>query len=178
MVFISAQAFAFLQVKFADIANFKRYVQWGIIRAHSLHEGDRMNSLLQPLVSATLLRVSLGAVLLAHSLYLKLVVFTLAGTAQFFGSMGLPEFLAYVVFFIELAAGIALIVGFQTRLFAAMVIPVLMGATWAHMANGWLFSNAGGGWEYPLMLVVLAFVQLGLGDGKFALSSHFAAKQH
>lgn len=130
-----------------------------------------MKDLLKPEVGTFILRISLGIVLLAHSVYLKLMVFTLAGTAGYFASIGLPEFLAYVVFAIEAVAGIALLLGFKTRLFAALTIPVLLGATWAHAANGWLFSNANGGWEYPLLLSVLAVVQIALGSGKYAITT-------
>ncbi len=115
------------------------------------------------------LRIALGVILIAHSLYLKLVIFTLPGTAQFFGSIGLPGFLAYVVFAIEALAGIAFILGFQTRWFAAIVVPVLIGATWAHIGNGWLFTNPNGGWEYPLLLVFATAAQGLLGDGAFAM---------
>ncbi len=107
--------------------------------------------------------------LLAHSVYLKLFVFTLAGTAQFFTSIGLPESLAYIVFLTEAISGLALILGLYTRLFSALTIPVLLGATWVHSGNGWLFTNSGGGWEYPLLLVMIAIVLVGLGNGKYAL---------
>jgi len=129
------------------------------------------NNLLNPETGTFILRISLGSVLLAHSVYLKLMVFTLPGTAQFFASIGLPEALAYIVFAIEAIAGTALILGVKTRLFSALIIPVLLGATWAHSSSGWLFSNAGGGWEYPLILSLMALAQLGLGDGRFAISS-------
>ena len=39
---------------------------------------------------ALLLRVGLGVMFLVHSLYLKLVVFTLPGTVKFYESIGLP----------------------------------------------------------------------------------------
>lgn len=128
-----------------------------------------MNTIFKSDFAAFVMRISLGSVLLAHSVYLKLIVFTLPGTAQFFSSIGLPGFLAYVVFAIEAITGIALVLGVQTRWFAALAIPVLLGATWAHSANGWLFTNTGGGWEYPLFLALMAFVQVGLGNGKYAL---------
>lgn len=137
-----------------------------------------MKTLLTPETSIFILRVSLAIVLLAHSLYLKLVIFTLAGTAQFFGSIGLPEMLGYVVFFVEVISGLALLIGFKSRFFSALVIPILLGATWAHSSNGWLFTNIGGGWEYPLLLSVIAIVQTGLGDGKYALSTYFSSKSH
>ncbi|MDH5377210.1 MAG: DoxX family protein [Gammaproteobacteria bacterium] len=129
-----------------------------------------MNTLIKPEIGTTLMRISLGIVLIFHSIYLKMMVFTLAGTAQFFDSIGLPSTLAYGVFGIEAVAGIALVLGYQTRVFTAMVIPVLLGATWAHSANGWLFTNANGGWEYPLFLTMAAVAQFFLGDGAYALS--------
>lgn len=136
-----------------------------------------MNSILNPDISASIFRAALGIVLMAHSLYLKMVVYTLAGTAQFFASIGLPEILAYIVFFVEAAAGVALLVGFKTRIFSALVIPILLGATWVHSTNGWLFSNMGGGWEYPLLLSIMAVAQFGMGDGKYAISTYFLSKK-
>jgi len=138
---------------------------------HSITPSNTINNLLTPEISAFITRVALGSVLLAHSVYLKLVVFTLPGTAQFFDSIGLPGFMAYIVFAIEAVAGIALILGIKTREFSALVIPVLLGATWVHSSNGWLFNNEGGGWEYPLILTIMAIAQIGLGDGIFSLSS-------
>ncbi len=130
-----------------------------------------MNQFLSFDVGAFILRLSLGGVLLAHSAYLKLFVFGLPGTAAYFGSIGLPQGLAYLVFGLEVASGIALIVGFHTRYFSIIIIPVLLGATWAHLPSGWLFTNTGGGWEYPLFLAIIAFVQASIGDGKYVLFS-------
>lgn len=118
---------------------------------------------------ALIMRVTLGVIFLAHSLYLKMVVFTLPGTAQFFASIGLPPALAYVVFAMEVAGGIALILGVYPRLAALALVPVALGATWAHSGAGWLFTNQGGGWEYPLFLAVALAVQFLIGDGHYAL---------
>jgi putative oxidoreductase len=49
-------------------------------------------------LSALVLRASLGIMYLAHSVILKLMTFGLAGTANFFVSVGLPGWLAYVTF--------------------------------------------------------------------------------
>ena len=51
-----------------------------------------------------LLRISLGVMFIAHSVLLKYFTFTLAGTAGYFESIGLPGFLAYVVFGMEAGA--------------------------------------------------------------------------
>lgn len=115
-----------------------------------------------------LLRISIGIAFVAHSAYLKLVVFTLPGTAQFFASIGLPGPLAYIVFTVEVIAGVALILGVYTRYAAIALIPIALGATWAHLGAGWLFSNEGGGWEYPLFLTIALAVQVLLGSGAYA----------
>jgi putative oxidoreductase len=119
--------------------------------------------------AALLLRVALGVMFLAHSVVLKLMTFTLAGTAQFFESLGLPAPLAYLTFAAEAIGGLALVLGVQTRLVALALIPVLLGATWVHIGNGWVFSAANGGWEYPLFLIVVSLGVALLGDGAYAL---------
>ena len=119
--------------------------------------------------AALLLRVSLGVMFLAHSIVLKLMTFTLAGTAQFFESLGLPAPLAYLVFAAEAIGGLLLILGVQTRLVALALIPILLGATWVHAGNGWVFNAANGGWEYPIFLIVVSLAVSLLGDGAHAL---------
>ena len=121
------------------------------------------------------LRIALGAVFIAHSLDLKLIVFTLPGTAAFFESIGLPGFAAYAVFLAEAVGGVALLLGIRTRTAAAMLLPVALGATWAHSGAGWLFTNEGGGWEYPLFLAVATGAQALLGAGALALDTARAA---
>lgn len=120
--------------------------------------------------AATVLRITLGVMYIAHSLVLKHFTYTLPGTAQFFESVGLPGALAYLTFWAELAGGALLIAGIGTRWVALGLIPILAGATWVHLGNGWVFSNANGGWEYPVFLIAASLVQVLLGDGKYALN--------
>lgn len=127
--------------------------------------------------AATLLRLSLGVMFLAHSLLLKVFIFTVPGTVQFFESLGLPGFSAYLVILAEIVGGLLLILGVRTRIVALALLPVLLGATWTHAGNGWLFTNQGGGWEYPLFLVAAVAVQALLGDGAYALRLPRAASR-
>ena len=120
--------------------------------------------------AALLLRVALGTMFIAHAA-LKYYVFTLPGTAQFFQSLGLPPALAYLTFWAELAGGIAILIGLLSRWASAALLPILLGAAWAHAGNGWVFSAPNGGWEYPLFLAFAAATQALLGDGRFAISS-------
>jgi putative oxidoreductase len=117
--------------------------------------------------AALLLRISLGTMFIAHAL-LKYFVFTLPGTAQFFASLGLPGALGYVTFGLELAGGMLLIAGVGTRVVSLALVPVLIGATWAHAGNGWLFTSPNGGWEYPAFWTIALVVQALLGNGAFA----------
>lgn len=112
----------------------------------------------------TVLRVSLGAMWIAHAL-LKVFVFTLPGTAQFFVSVGFPGFLAYPVFAAELLGGLALLLGVYARQAALALVPVMAAATWVHIPNGWVHTSAGGGWEYPAFLIAASIALWLLGDG-------------
>ena len=124
--------------------------------------------------AATLLRVALGLLFLAHA-SLKIFVFTPAGTAQFFGSLGLPPALAYLVIAIEVIGGVALILGVYSRIAALALIPGMVGAiVTVHGAAGFFFNNPNGGWEYPAFWIVGLVAVALLGDGVYALRPPFA----
>jgi putative oxidoreductase len=122
---------------------------------------------------AFLLRISLGILFLAHGA-LKLFVFTPAGTADFFASLGLPPDLGYLTMVAELVGGALLLAGVLARWVALALVPVVLGSIiFDHGANGWVFSNPGGGWEFPAFWTVTLIAQALLGDGAFALSVPF-----
>lgn len=117
---------------------------------------------------AFLLRISLGVMALAHGL-LKVFVFTIPGTVAFFGSLGYPSILAYLVIILEVVGGLALILGIGTRIVSLALVPVLIGAVLVHAGNGWLFSGENGGWEFPVFWAVALLVQASLGSGAFSM---------
>jgi putative oxidoreductase len=125
--------------------------------------------------AALLLRLGLGATLLAHGFVLKIMTFGLAGTMGFFGSIGYPPLLGAVVAIGEVVAGIALILGLRVRLASLLSLPILLGATWQHAGNGWLFTAPGGGWEFPAFLALALLVQAGLGAGAHALEGRLGS---
>ena len=119
--------------------------------------------------AATLLRVALGLLFLAHA-GLKVFVFTPAGTAQFFGSLGLPPGLAYVMIVIEVIGGVALVLGVYSRIAALVLVPGMIGAiVTVHGPAGFFFDNPHGGWEYPALWIVGLLSVVLLGDGAFAM---------
>lgn len=115
-----------------------------------------------------LLRISLGVMWIAHAL-LKLLVFTLPGTARFFEDVGFPGMLAYPVFAAELIGGVALVLGVYARQMSLALVPIMLAATSVHVGNGWLFTSPGGGWEYPVFLTLACVALWLLGDGALAL---------
>ena len=127
--------------------------------------------------AALLLRTSLGVMFIAHAL-LKILVFTPAGTVGFFASLGVPGWFAYPTMGAELLGGMLLVAGIQTRFVSLALVPVLTGSiVLVHGGNGWLFTNANGGWEYPLFLTMAALVQALLGDGAYSLKTVFTRKE-
>ena len=119
--------------------------------------------------AATLLRVSLGIMFLAH-VGLKIFVFTVPGFVEYFASLGLPAILAYAVIALELVGGIALILGIYAPWIAIPLALEMLGTiVLVHGANGWLFTNKGGGWEYPAFWTVGLIALFLLGDGAMAL---------
>ena len=116
-----------------------------------------------------LLRVSLALMFFAHA-YLKIAVFTPAGTAKYFESMGLPGFVAYFTMAAEIGGGALLLLGIETRWVALLLVPLMAGTiVMVHGKNGWLFTNKDGGWEYPAFWIVGLIVLAMLGDGAAAL---------
>ena len=120
--------------------------------------------------AALILRVSTGLYFIAHG-WMKVAVFTPAGTAGYFDSIGLPGFLGYLTIAAELLGGLALVAGVWTRAVSLALVPVLLGAAWfGHGANGFFFSNPNGGWEYPVLWAIVMVALALLGNGAHALT--------
>ena len=121
-------------------------------------------------IAAFILRLATGAFFLVHGL-IKLFVFTPAGTAGYFQSIGLPGVLGYLTIALEIGGGLALILGIATRNVSLAMIGVLLGAAiFGHGGNGFTFSNPGGGWEYPVLWAITMLVLALLGDGAWSLT--------
>ncbi len=123
----------------------------------------------QAAAAALLLRLALGVMFLAHA-WLKIKVFTPAGTAQYFKSLGLPGELAYLTIAAEVGGGILLILGIETRWVALALVPLILGTiVMVHGKAGWQFTNKDGGWEFPAFWAVGLVALALLGDGAAAL---------
>lgn len=120
-------------------------------------------------LGAALLRVTLGGLFFAHAA-MKIFIFTPAGTAAYFVSLGLPGAFAYLTMAAEILGGLTLILGLGVRIIPLGLAVLLLGTiATVHGHNGFFFNNAGGGWEYPAFWAVALLVQSLIGPGAYAL---------
>lgn len=121
-------------------------------------------------------RVGLGIVLVAHG-WQKLVQDGLGGTTDGFVAMGipLPSVSAYVVTFIEVLGGAALILGLTVALVGILVTFAMTGAfIFVHVENGLFVAD--NGFELVLVIGVLAIVLAAFGSGRFGLDHLFGER--
>jgi putative oxidoreductase len=153
----------------------------GRARTHLVEPG---HSLLQRLIgtdaraSTAIARLTLGLVMLPHALQKTLGWFGGPGFSgayeAFTTKMGIPAPLAFLAIFAELFGALALILGVLTRLGAAAIISVMLGAiAIVHLPNGffmnWSGKQAGEGFEYHLLAIGLAVVCLLAGGGRVSI---------
>jgi putative oxidoreductase len=82
---------------------------------------------------------------------------------------GITPLLAWPTFSIELVGGCAILLGWYTRQWTALLLIFLAVVVWIKWPVGWLYSNAGGGWEYPLFWFMAQAALVLAGSGAFAL---------
>src|SRR5690606_247128 len=83
---------------------------------------------------------------------------------------------AYLAVIGELGGGLALLVGLLTPIASLGILCVMAGAiAFAHWSNGLLAQN--GGFEYPLVLLMVALFFLTRGAGPFSVDA-WLAKRH
>ncbi|MCC5953419.1 MAG: DoxX family protein [Acidimicrobiia bacterium] len=121
-----------------------------------------------------LLRVAVGAMIIAHGYNHIWGGGKLSGTAGWFESMGLrPGRLhALLASVTELVAGTLLIVGLLTPVGAAGVVGVMVVA-WltAHRTNGFFIFKPGQGWEYVMIVTVVGLTIGTIGPGEWSVDA-------
>ncbi|OCH82132.1 DoxX family protein [Gordonia sp. UCD-TK1] len=121
-------------------------------------------------------RVALGVIFLAHGLQ-KFQQNGWTGPQTGFDMMGVPaaSFSAFVVTWLEILGGIALIVGLLTPVVAALFTLDMIGALFiAHVDNGIWVSD--GGYEFVLALGAGALLLAVIGAGRFSVDAVLGSK--
>jgi putative oxidoreductase len=88
---------------------------------------------------------------------------------------GITSLLAWPTFSLELIGGFAILLGWYTRQWSAFLLVFLTVVIWIKWPVGWLYSNTGGGWEYPLFWLIAQAALMLAGGGAFALQAKPAA---
>jgi putative oxidoreductase len=117
-----------------------------------------------------LLRVATGAFLFAHG-WPKLA--TMPETAGFLESAGYTPGMLWAVLLAatELVGGLFLALGFLTRLVSVPIFIFVLNAVMFHRPNGFYWNSPNGGWEYPLMLTIIALFFFAKGAGPLSVDS-------
>lgn len=125
----------------------------------------------RPDLGILLIRLGLGVVFLVHGTQ-KLT--SLSSTVEFFGMLGIPAILTYLVVAIEFLGGIAMILGLCARLAGLLIAAVMVGAIFL-VTLGEGFT---GGYEYNLVLLLAALGIAFLGAGKYSLARMFGVCEY
>lgn len=120
-------------------------------------------------LATLLLRLALGTMWLTHSIVLKVMTFGIDGLAQWLGTQGFSPLLAWPLVLAEVVGGTLILIGARGRWVSLALQPILIGALVVHAGNGWVFTAANGGWEYPAFLMAASIVHVLLGDGPHAV---------
>ncbi len=121
-------------------------------------------------IAYTLVRVVFGLVMFMHG-WQKVNTFGLERVSGAFATnYGLPAAAAYLVAFVEVVGGLAILVGLFTRFFAsASAILLLVAMFAAHWAKG--FYAGQGGYEFVLTLGLVAFFIAIRGGGVYSVDA-------
>ena len=134
-----------------------------------LPSSERLN------VALTVLRVVVGVTFIAHGVQ-KLFLFGLDGVAQGMAQAGVPlaAVTAPAVSFVELLAGAAIVAGLLTRLAAAGLGVIMVGAIlFVHFTAGFYLPN---GYEFALVLLATLVTLILTGPGAYSIDARFAAR--
>ncbi|OWA36291.1 hypothetical protein B9G55_08935 [Saccharibacillus sp. O16] len=121
------------------------------------------------------MRLVLGAIFLAHGISKLQSGMDLM--ADWFSSVGLPGFLAYMVAMLELVCGTLMVLGVLTRSAAIGFIVVMIGAiVTVKLPAGLLGSNGSPGYELDLALMALAAYFAASKETGFGIDSLLAER--
>ena len=123
-------------------------------------------------IAALILRLSVGGTMLAHGWNHAFGGGKLPGTARWFESIGIRPGKVHALFatLTEIGAGVLLILGLLTPLAAAAVVGTMVVALIAnHRKNGFFIFRPGEGYEYVLMIILVACAIGALGPGEWSL---------
>jgi len=133
---------------------------------------------------ALIARVFLGVAILPHGLQKLLGLFGgygFSATVEYFSSTGIPGLIGVLIVLGESFGALFLIAGLLSRISAAGIALIMLGAiVMVHSQFGffmnWFGAQSGEGFEYHLLALGLSLVVLVRGGGKWALDNEITSK--
>ena len=128
-------------------------------------------------LAALIARAALGIVILPHGMQKLLGMFGGPGFSaevDYLTGVGIPVLVAMLVILGESFGALFLIAGFISRISAAGIAIIMLGAVFLeHLPNGffmnWFGTQKGEGFEYHLLALGLALIVILRGGGKWSL---------
>lgn len=130
----------------------------------------------RPDIALLVLRLAAGFSFFMHG-YQKVFTTGVGGVTQGFTQMGipLPGIAAPFISFLELAGGLALMIGVLTRVFAFLLAcDMFVATTLVHMENGYLGR---GGMELTFLLGMMMLALVLAGAGAFSADAAIARRR-
>jgi putative oxidoreductase len=127
-------------------------------------------------IALTALRVTVGVIFAVHG---AMKLLDIPGTIQGFTHLGIPypQYAVYLAIAGELFGGLGIVFGLLTRVaalgaFCSMAVAI----GYAHLGHGLLANK--GGWEYPLVLGMVALYFVTTGAGPFSMDALYHRRRN
>jgi len=130
-----------------------------------------------------MLRLTIGAIIFPHGAQKMLGWFGgygFSGTMNYFtDNIHLPWIIGFLVIIIEFFGSLFLLLGIASRIWAILLIFLMIGIIFSsHIDNGffinWSGNNKGEGYEYHLLVIGLSIAILLNGSGKCSIDKYLA----
>lgn len=112
-------------------------------------------------ITALVARLIIGGIFITAG-YLKIM--EMEGTIAFFGQLGVPAFLAYIVTYAELIGGVFLVLGLWTCIPAAVLSIIMLAAIYLSFEGGFQ------AYSYPLVVLAGLVALIGSCGGRYSLA--------
>lgn len=126
-------------------------------------------------VALTALRVMVGVILAVHG---ALKLMDIPGTVQSFAHLGIPypQYAVYLAIAGELGGGLGILIGLLTRVAAlGAMCSMAVAIGYVHVGHGLLAKN--GGWEYPIVLALVALYFVTHGAGPASVDAYIERRR-
>lgn len=120
-------------------------------------------------LSWPLVRLAVGGTLLTHGVRKLMEGSITAFAVSSMERRGIHFNFAYLIWFNETVAAVLIALGLFTRFIAAVLAIEFAVITYFVFPNGYVVSNAGGGWGYPLLMGLLCLAIALRGGGPYSL---------